>query len=245
MKRLELTAAVAAGIVGCLLALSVSIAVGRYAFPPAPPPLSLPERLAASPPALIEIPVSGDAKQLKWFCADDGIKLIPWPDGTKAIFHATEAGIYHVVVYGIDAKGRLTEPCVCRLAIGSPPKPPPGPGPRPNDPLVAKLQAAYASETAADKAQSLAGLAELYQQSAKAATDRQDIATWGALFSLMDQVASGASVWGKIMGVQKLVQAELSAALPANTAASLDDAGRKLASQTFARIAAALKSVAP
>lgn len=245
MEKLRVPASIAAGVVSTLLLGSVFFLVTKFCFPPPPPPLSLPDTLTVQEKSLVTIPVVGEAKQIKWLCLANDAKLIPWPDGTQALFQGQKAGTYHVAVVGLDKHSKLTEPSVCCITVQGAEPPGPGPNPTPNDPLVNKLQAAYAAEMAPDKAKQLAALGELYAQGSSAATSRNDLTTWGAFFNALSDVAHSVGVNGQIMGVQGVVQSELQRALPTKTDQAFDATSRNLASTTLTRIASAIKAVKP
>jgi hypothetical protein len=142
---------------------------------------------------------------------------------------------------------RLKRVCL-DVAVGPapPPDPPPGPGPgpAPDDALAKSFQAAYAAESDPQKAALLPTLAAFYRQGAKSSADA-GLATWGDLFGAMSKAAQLLGTAGKLPAVQKAAQAELLKALPTTPTAPLGVAGRKLAADTFDRIAGALEAVKP
>jgi len=259
------TTAVKVGVgIGAGILLMGLTAAGMYAYmkpapvpPPPPTPVypTLPAEMKIAERGLLKIPVMNPSKDQKWINWDEHVQLIPWPTGEMALVTCDQAGVYHVGIVGLDSAGKLGEPSGCKVTVGTPPPVPPGPGPGPGpnppvppgptDPLTQALQLAYGQETEADKAKSLNALQALYEQGAKAAKERTDLTTWGALFQALTDVANAVGVKGKILKVQTVIQSELKRALPTDTSTKLDDAGRNLAQQTFAKMATALAGVKP
>lgn len=171
-----------------------------------------------------------------WTSADDGCDLTPDSTGTRAVFTAPAAGPYRVLC---TTKAGTTH-CLIRVGDG-PPDPGPIPPPKPADPLRAKLLAAYGAEAAADKAERVRDLAELYRQAARfagtaatAAELRGLIRDASALMFAEDKAAPPVI----LKGVRGVVGAELAALLPADAPLTPDQ--RAAAAALFRRLAETL-----
>lgn len=218
----------------------ILLAVGLM-LAPSGPAVSLPAEVKAKPGRLVRLEAQTDGKLVRWAMASEDADLIPFPDGRVAIFSAERPGRYLVLAW--TAAGDVpSEAARCVVVVGEP-APPPGPPqpPAPADPLAEALQSAYVRENPADRG-SLAGmLASVYRSGA---ADAASAPTWGALFDGMAHKAAGLGVNGRLMAVQTAVREELARlALPTDRDATLDAAGRALASQAFTRVAVALEGL--
>lgn len=124
------------------------------------------------------------------------------------------------------------------VGTGSNPVPPP----TPSDPLVVVLKAAHALETDPARNAQVKALAALYRAWAKAVQETPP-PTWGRLFEAMAVSAKTTGVAGKILNVQKALQAELMTRLPLGSNAPLTIDGQALAAATFTRAANCLEEV--
>src|SRR5205807_2227107 len=118
----------------------------------------------------------------------------------QAIFSAPSPGRYRILAY--TAAGDVPSlPALTTVTVEGPvppvppgpgPGPDPGPDPNPPDPLVQALQAAYAAETDAAKAQQVNLLAALYRNAAASTVNQQELKTLGDLYQVLR--AAGAAL---------------------------------------------------
>ncbi len=122
-----------------------------------------------------------------------------------------------------------------------PPKPvdPVDPVIPPTDPLVATLQAAYATDPDPNKVANTASLAGLYHVAADVAND-PTVKTTGDLYTRMKQASTTLKLTNAIVQVRTAIATELNKTLPVDPAVSMTDALRKTASDTFHRVETAL-----
>jgi len=121
-----------------------------------------------------------------------------------------------------------------------PPTPtPPTPVPAPTDPFATKLQAAYALEDPATRANNVQKLATLYSQAAITTVNDQTLKTAGEIH----QALAGAekAVIGDRMkvltAIRRAIGTELSSKLPTSPSAQLDAATRSQIGAQFVRMA--------
>ena len=209
--------------------------------------VKLPPEVKGEPGQFILVRAQADGSAVEWYTPDKGLSVFPagqLKDPKVTIVVASVEGRYRLL--GWTAKGDVpSEVSICIVVIGdAPPTPiPPGPDPAPpSDPLVQALQAAYAAETDAGKAQLKASFAAFYREASNAAQN-QALGTWGQLFDTMATAARSMGITGKLPTLQGVIQGELKKVLPIGRDAPLDTAGRKLAADTFNRIATALETV--
>lgn len=240
--------------------------------PPAPPPIVIPDVKPPPPPVppppqVVRLPagvmwvaqsdapfaVVASPPELVTVTSDAGPmrvrgRFIESPDATvtkdfRAKYLVTveaaagQSGRVHLLV-GTDL-GSARRVC---LDVGGGPPPGPGPGPAPDPALVAALQAAYAQEVDPGRAASLPLLAAFWRVGAKSVDDAK-IQTRADLLATMTDAAKAMGVAGKLLGVQKVVQAEVMKVLPPPLTTPLDAAGRRAAADAFNRVAAALEAV--
>lgn len=118
------------------------------------------------------------------------------------------------------------------------PDPDPDPKPPPDDPFVKTLRAAYQADAGAKKAEHLEALAALYRQSVK--LDLGKIDTAGQLFTILSEARGKLIPADALVGVRKVIQAELTKALPLGTEDKLTQAHKDTALKLFATFAEAL-----
>lgn len=119
------------------------------------------------------------------------------------------------------------------------PNPVPLPIPSPSDPLIYNLKVAFAKETDSDKSSQIKQLISVYRLGEKLSQDLS-ISTWGKLFELMSKDAATKKVNNKLIGIQDVIQTELSSILPSNPNQSLDHA---LSQKMLKRVADALDQI--
>lgn len=205
----------------------------------------LPKEVAGKAGAFIKIPAVTSGKEVRWFAADAGLELFPVEllrDTKTAVVLASQPGRYRLLAW-TAIEGTPTEAAVCVVVVGDPPNPPTPPSPvPPSDPLVQALQAAYQKEDASTRGSLKTSLAALYREGAKVAA-REDITTWGQLYSVMSDAAKSLGVSGTLPQIQGVIQEELKKILSTDKAAALDSSGRTKAAQVFGRVADALEAV--
>jgi hypothetical protein len=108
---------------------------------------------------------------------------------------------------------------------------------------VGKLQAAYGLEKGETRTTDKEQLASLYRTGAAIAANNPNVDTWGKLFDVLAANARTLGVAGQIPATQKALQAHLHGLLPTDPGQAMTPAGRRLASETFLRIASDLDRV--
>lgn len=161
----------------------------------------------------------------------DGSPPHTFESGKYAVFLLQAGDRLKVVVTGPDkSKTRLT------LVGGASPPPKP---PTPNDPLQAKLKAAYDADAGADKSESVKLLVELYKQLADRVCPDASIATVGELLGRCRDASGVLLKPEQLVGVRRVVAGELGLLFPAD--GPLSDEQRKRSSELFKRLAATLE----
>jgi hypothetical protein len=212
--------------------------------------VTLPETATAEVGDFAVVHATSDGPTVKWFFPDSGLKVFPpeiLRDPKTLVVWARTAGKYRIVAW--TAKGDApSDPAVCTVVVGTPPPGPnppgPTPPPTPADPFTQAVQTAYASETAANKAQLKASLAGVYQAGVTLAQD-STLATAGDLLNALSAKAQAAGVAGATVlpAVKKVIQAELQAHLPSSASSALDATTRQTAASEFGKVAQALGAV--
>lgn len=201
---------------------------------------------------IVVVPESKEGGDVKWRVGP-GLTRVPIEQlfpGQKAagvVVQATAKGRYEVLAW--NAKGDVaSDLAVCTVVIGGAPPVPPDPGPTPptpnppDDPLYQPLLAAYYAETTTEKVELKNKLASLYRVGAEYVR-KPEIATWGALFTIMSTAAEQSGVKGKLPAMQTVLQVELVKALPTDAAKALDAEGREKAAALFSRLAKVIEGV--
>ncbi len=221
--------------------------------------LTLPTEVKGSPGDFVTIKAETQGKIVRWYAPDPGLSLFPSEllrDTKVAVVVGRVAGRYRLVAYTAEGDAP-SAPAETVIILGDvPPGPiPPGPGPTPPgptpptppapvDPLVQKLQAAYAAETDAGKAALLPKLAAVYRHGSEV-SQTNAVATWDGLFGAMTRKAAEQGVAGRLLGLQKVLRDDVLNTFPTERTKPMDFAGRELAKTTLARAAALLESVKP
>jgi hypothetical protein len=112
--------------------------------------------------------------------------------------------------------------------------------PVPVDAFTSKIVAAFAKETAANKAQLAASMAQVYRLKATEATTTN--AARFIDFMLLLEAARSAADGGALTEIRTAISAELNTILPTTVTTALDAAGKTLLSNQMARVAAALEA---
>jgi hypothetical protein len=209
--------------------------------------VKLPKEVKGQPGAwVVVVPEDKDGGEVKWHVGP-GLTRVPidklFPD-QKAAGVVVQGPTGRHEVWAWVAKGdKASELAVCTVVIGD--APPPGPGPTPptpDDPLTKALQAAYAAEADPKKDEHRKALAGLYRAGAEFAA-RDDVTTWGRLLSAMREAATATGLDGKVPLLRVAVRDHGLSGLPSEAQRPLDAAGRKLAADTFTKVAAALEVI--
>lgn len=207
--------------------------------------------LAAAPPAVVEVPRTdpGEWKEIKaapgrilrmgaepaskWLLVDDeSADLFPADGGKFGDFAAPAPGRYKVVVTGPDGVSAR----VVVVVGDAPPGPKP---PTPNDPLRAKLKAAYDADTGADKSESVKLLVELYKQLCDKVCPDATITTVGELLARSRDASAALLRPEQLAGVRRVVRDELAAIFPADGELTAEQ--RKRTGELFRRLATLLE----
>lgn len=217
-------------------------------LPPAPeaPYVKLPAEFKADAGTPFVLTAETNGHTVRWRFIDPGLAPVPLPwsiDDTATAYLSGKTGRYRVLAWtALDDVP--SEAALCTVILGAPgPGPvPPGPAPVPPgpvDPLFTSVQLAYSLEADPAKAKEKADLAGLYRAAATA-SGNASLKTWGDLWKVMSDTANSLGLRGKLPGVDKAIQGELSGKLPKIASAPLDAAGRDLAARTFGHVADAL-----
>jgi hypothetical protein len=213
--------------------------------------VKLPKEVKGQPGAwIVVVPEDKDGGEVKWHTSPT-LTRVPidklFPD-QKAAGVVVQGPTGRHEVWAWCAKGdKASELAVCTVVIGDAPPVPPGPGPgptppTPDDPLTKALQAAYAAEADPKKDEHRKALAGLYRAGAEFAA-RDDVTTWGRLLSAMREAATATGLDGKVPLLRVAVRDHGLSGLPSEAQRPLDAAGRKLAAETFLKVAVALEGV--
>jgi hypothetical protein len=210
------------------------------AFPaPAAPPAA-PKAVPAKAGEVVTFEVKvGAGKELGWnatFPPDDCLLVRLFSDDPAVysfLAQPKKDGAFGVSFWTVGEKRGVTTV----VGAGSPQPPPPPP----NDPLRAKLKAAYDADPAAGKAEAAKTLAELYRQAAALAADPA-VRTAGDLLGRVKRAAEKLAP-NALVGLRKVVAEELAGALPTDAGEDLTAAHRAAAAGLFGKLAAALDSI--
>ena len=154
-------------------------------------------------------------------------------------------GVYRVIAYHRETR---SAPVTLFVVIGDAPSPTPTPTPTPDpdpvpvpvDALTKALREAWAKEAEGDKGK-LPTLVDIYRTAAKTAQD-----TRYKTFKDLNDVIKGSReqlIGAALPNLRGVVNAELQRTLPSAVTTAMDDAGRKLCTETFNKIAASLAAV--
>jgi len=220
----------------------------RYALPllflaapflcAAPP--EVPATLTVDPGQLVRVVAKGDKIGFaKSFKDDDAFfdELAPQPGTRRYVFQATKPGTYFLSFWTVGEDTGSTTVITVRGSV--PPTPiPPGP-PIPVDDFTKAVQAAFALETAPDRAISVGKLASLYRQAAKVTVNDPALTTYGQLFDVMKKASVSMIPETAIPQVRRVVGTRLNSQFSA-AASPLDRA--KIGAE-FAAVAEALSAI--
>lgn len=203
--------------------------------PPEPPPaVVLPAEVPAAAWRIVVLKATAPGKQIRWLNPSADADLVPFPDGKTAVFAATKPGRY--AVFAWTAAGDVPgEAAKCVIVVAGDVAPP-------ADKFERDLLAAYATETAADKAQAAKLLAAAYREAEQAATGGVG-ATAGDLAGRLKQSVEAKLPATALTAVRGRIAAELAKRLPADADAPLTATGRAEIAAAFAAVAAVLEKV--
>ena len=216
----------------------------------APPALTLPESVKGDVAAFVQVPAKTDGKVVKWIVLDKGLNLFPvdkLKDTKTAIVTAAKAGKYRIMA--ITCLGdELSEPVITVVVIGNgngngPPPPP--------DPVVSELtkvlRTAYAKDTEATRANTLATLKVLYDSWAITLQDDEktkNIKTWGDLLAKLKESSALAGIKATdLLSTRTAIGSHLKSKFPTDGSKVLDSDGKKLASAVFKDVGKSLGEV--
>lgn len=239
----------------CALRLCLLLCAFGLALPSAFGQITLPKSVETSLGKILQVTATTPAKTILWSTSNPNLQLIPphlLKDSKTAIVLSIHPGKYKLFAFVDSEPGKATSAAWCWIIIGepgsdpvipppSPPTPDPDP-PRPTDPLISKLQATYGADASPDKKQTLGNLIAFYESAAKTA-DNAAITSWGNLFRTMTAASKSLGTWGKLQATQGVIAEVLRKELPDKSSASWNGDSRRLARQTFLRIAKALGEV--
>lgn len=209
-----------------------------------PAPLRLPSEVRGRPGRLVTVQAETPAAQVRWHACrgPDVPDLWHSPDGKTLLFSTPAAGRYDLIAW--TASGGLPSEAVgCTIVIETPEPPVPPAPPEPADPFLSALRAAWASETAVNRAGQRDKLASLYRIAGLDTVRQTQLHTVGDLFAALQQAAKIVLPADALSKVRATIAAELRAALPTNPETPLDAATRDRCAAQFARVAKALESL--
>lgn len=122
------------------------------------------------------------------------------------------------------------------------PGPNPGPAPTPDDPLLAKLRAAYALDNEPGRAENVAKLAALYRQAA--GMDMKEHKKAGDLFAVLTKASRALLPAEALPNTRKAVAVELKEVLPTQADAELTQDHRANAKSLFGKLGKSLDALA-
>lgn len=217
-----------------LLALAPAAAAAEPDVRPVPPPAAA--KWAELPVPAGELVVLSAAPASEW---DADPTPHVFEGGRYAVFLLAKGETRKVVVTGPDkSKSRVL--LVAGDAPG--PLPPPKPKPKPEDPLKARLKAAYDADPAepAKRKDQAKDLAELYRQAADLC-GKPEVATSGDLLHRVRAASATLVGADALKGVRREVAQELAVLLPADAALSGEQ--RLAVAELFRKLAAILDGV--
>ena len=209
-----------------------------------PAPLRLPAEVRGRPGRLVTIQAETSAAQVRWHACrgPDTPDLWHSPDGKTLLFSTPAAGRYDLIAWTATG-GVPSEAVGCTVLIETPEPPVPPPPPEPVDPFRAALQAAWAGETASDRAAQRDRLASLYHIAGQDTVRQSQLHTVGDLLAALQQAAKIVLPADALSKVRAAIAAELRTTLPTNPDTPLDAATRDRCAEQFARVAKALESL--
>jgi hypothetical protein len=222
----------------------------HFATPTDPPPepapvavLTVPAEVKFTPGVPVTVTAEigpGVTGKVVWY-VPSMCKVWSHTTGTTLIVSSTRESPFAAAAFTTTKDG-IAGPFEVRFVPDKPVPPgpvPPGPTPpAPTDPFTLSLQAAFAKESAADKAK-LPQLADVFSASAKAVLVATD-PTCFAFFQRMHATADTLVGKGVLPNVRAAITADLDATLPTTTATLLDDGAKAQCKAEFEKIAAAL-----
>jgi hypothetical protein len=214
---------------------------------PAPPTLKIPPEIKPAGQYAMLAPDT-DAVAVTYVGLDrvDPIPSAVLKDGRLFLLdtRGLAKGRYRFAAVGAGKDGEQARTDFVVVVGDAPPGPtPPDPTPGPiDDPLTKALQTAYAAEADPKKDEHRKALAGLYRAGAEFA-NREDVTTWGRLLSAMREAATATGLDGKVPLLRVAVRDHGLSGLPSEAQRPLDAAGRKLAAETFTKVAVALEGV--
>jgi len=209
-----------------------------------PVPLRLPAEVRGRPGRLVTVQAETPAAQVRWHACrgPDVPDLWHSPDGKTLLFSTPAAGRYDLIAW--TASGGLpSEAVACTVVIETPAPPVPPPPPEPVDPFQTALRAAWAAETAADRAAQRDRLASVFRIAGQDTVRQPQLHTVGDLLTALQQAAKIVLPGDALAKVRIAIAAELKANLPTNPDTSLDAATRDRCAEQFSRVAKALESL--
>lgn len=202
--------------------------------PPAPA-VKLPAEIEGQPGRIVRITAETAQKQVRWHLVTDEADLVPFPDGTVALFTAPKPGRYQVLAW--TAAGDIpSEAAKCVVVIGE------KPAPAPVDPFARNLKTLFVEDPSDDKARHVVQLAALYRE-AIAYAEKAEVATAGDLAARIRTAASTLIPADRLVGMRKRIAEEIAKELPLDGDKPLDAATRAKAAKLFERIATHLEAL--
>ena len=207
-----------------------------FAQPPAPE-IRLPDEVKAAPGRIVRLTAETTGRHVRWYLASDDADLVPFPDGTAAVFSSPKPGRYTVLAW--TAAGDVpSDVARCVVVVGDPP----GPAPPPAGPFARDLRKLFADDSASDKPAHAAQLAALYRE-AVAFAEKADVATTGDLAARIRAAAATLVPADALVGLRKRIAEEVAKELFTDGEKPLDAATRTKAAKLFDRIATTLEGL--
>lgn len=182
---------------------------------------------------------------LLWDVAEE--EKIDADEGKGRLVFTGPAGQYHVklraiVIEGGQAKDVQTARVVVTIGAAPGPGPGPDPPPGPADPLTDSVMSAWKAEADPNKFQASTLLAEVYRAGATASASAP---TWADLFAVMAGKAKNNGAGGRIMSVQKVLQADALRTFPASGVLTnqIDPASRSTVAAYLGKVAGILEGL--
>ena len=121
-------------------------------------------------------------------------------------------GTYYIVASTTLNDKITTKTCIVQVGPATPGPNPVPPPPLPDAQLIKNMKAVYAADSSSEKETELEALIALYEQGSTFVKTRQDLKTYGQVWTAFSEVAKTLGCSKKLIAVQQLIQNEMTLA---------------------------------
>jgi hypothetical protein len=209
--------------------------------------VKVPKQLDATVNRIITLNVEYEGDDIKWTYNEQSIAVFREydPDAKKIVLKILPyVNNQTVQIKFIACKDKkLSDFATTDVVIGASPGPNPGPTPDPiENPLVKAFQIAYSKETDTTKAELLKALTAVYEQTVEV-IDKPEITTWGTLKRTVTAYQVKVNTSGKLQNIQVVTRDFVKDKFSDDEDKVMTVDDKKLAKDSFTKLAAALKQV--